>query len=173
MPSPRSTGFVEAPPASEGLRAPSAHRRRKDYDDAAAHPGKPGRMTEQQADQVVALTLRLMDKLTPVEIAIEAGVSTSAKPVREIIRAARLKLRERADFYVEAHALATATAAANGDAKPAQWALTQIAEGEDRVIDPEAKATATGPIQLTVGFALGGVPNPAPVPLAIEGEVVK
>lgn len=158
------------PPASGGLRAPSDKWDRADSRDRADHPGTPGALSDETRERVVALTLRMMDKLTPKQIAIEAGTSTDAKVIKAVIRGARKSLAERAEFYVEAHAIATMQAALEGDAKPAQWALEHIGEGGERIVDPPKKEdTASTPI-FNIGFQLGGVPlRPQ---LAIEGETV-
>jgi hypothetical protein len=178
MPRARSSQFAEGetsralPPASDGLRAPagvsssvSAAQRR--------HPGKPGRLTENERDSVVDTTMALMDKLTATEIAAKAGTSRDGRTVRSIIKAARTALQQRAEFYVEAHAAATVVAAAQGDAKPAQWALERIAEGEDRIVDRDKNEGPSAPT-FNIGFNMGGVPKqlaPAPVEV-LDAETV-
>lgn len=161
------------PPASLGLRAPADKLDRTDRRDRQEHPAEPGPLTDAARQRVVDLTLRMMDKLTPKQIAIEAGVSTDATVVKTVIKAARKSLAERAEFYVEAHAIATMQAALEGDAKPAQWALEHIAESGDRIIDPPQKEAPQVAPTFNIGFPIGGVPvRPAAQP-AIEGEVVK
>ncbi len=163
------------PPASEGLRAPSSVTDRLEKRRRANHPATDGRMPDEKRDEVVALTMRLMDKLDATSIAIKAGVSADAGVVRQTIKAARTALQSRAEFYVEAHALATIAAAADGDAKPAQWALERIAEGEDRVVDPVKAEQAPAAPTFNMGFVLGGVPMPvvALPPAVLDGEVAK
>lgn len=159
------------PPASAGLRAPADKLVRTDQRDRQAHPAEPGPLTDEARSRVVDLTLRMMDKLTPKQIAIEAGVGTDATVVKQVIKAARRSLVDRAEFYVEAHAIATLQAALDGDAKPAQWALERITEQGERIVDaPEAEKQQVAPT-FNIGFQLGGVPlKPT---LALEGEVVK
>lgn len=159
------------PPASAGLRAPSDKLSRADQRDRDAHPGTPGPLSDDARDRVVALTLRMMNKLTPKQIAVEAGTSTDAKLVKGIIKSARRSLTERAEFYVEAHAIATMQAALEGDARPAQWALEHIGEGGDRVVDAPKKEEAPSAPTFNIGFQLGGVPL-KPTLAITDGEVV-
>lgn len=182
MPSTRTKNFSpvtdesrQAPPASPGLTAPSAIVVRADKKHRRLHPGEPGPLSEERAEGVYGLILSLADKLSDLEIAERAGVSTNGRMVRDVIRDARSKLQRRVDFYLEAHAAATVAAAAEGNAKPAQWALERIAEGEDRVVDLPAKEAPAAPAQFNLGFVMGGIPMPATTPAvkAIEGEVVK
>lgn len=159
------------PPASTGLRAPSDKFDRADRRDSREHPGQPGPLTDEARERVVSLTLRMMDKLSPREIAAEAGTSTDGKLIKGIITKARQSLAERAEFYVEAHAIATMQAALEGDAKPAQWALEHIGENGTRIVDPPKKEEQAGAPTFNIGFSLGGVPMTAQK--AIDGEVVK
>ena len=59
---------------------------------------------------------------------------------------------------MDAHWKAAQVAAEMGDAKPAQWALERISEGEQRIVEKE-KAGASAPM-VNIGIALGGVPQP-------------
>lgn len=161
----------DMPPASAGLRAPSDKRGRSDRD--PDHPAKSGPLSEEARARVVDLTLRMMDKLTPREIAVAAGVSAEAGPVKAVIKAARKSLAERAEFYVEAHAIATVQAALDGDAKPAQWALEHITEHGERIVDPAESEKPAAPPTFNIGFQLGGVPVPALPPASVDGDVVK
>ncbi len=181
MPSTRVSNFDEPgiitdpsrqrPPQSEGLMAPSDVLERADKRRRERHPAKPGPMDEEKADATVALTMRLMDSLSMSDIATKAGVGVGA--VSEVIKGARLTLQQRAKFYVEAHAVATIAAAAEGNAKPAQWALERIAEGDDRIIDQPKADAATAPATFNIGFKIGGLPEGATMQKAIEGEVAK
>lgn len=167
----------ELPPASIGLRAPADVSSRADARRREQHPAKRGRMSDEKRDEFVGAVVELMDKLTATEIAVQTGAGTDGRSVKEVILAARSALQRRAEFYTHAHALATIRAAAEGDAKPSQWALERIAEGEDRVVDPQVKEAAPpAPPTLSLGFVIGGVPmqvQSAPAPAAIEGEVVR
>lgn len=162
------------PPASTGLRAPSDKLDRSDSWDRQRHPGEPGALSEEARDRVVDLTLRMMDKLTPKQIAVEAGTSTNGRVIRETIKAARKSLAERAEFYVEAHAIATMQAALEGDAKPAQWALEHIGEGGDRIVDAPKKEEQAGAPTFNIGFSIGGVPMQPAVglpPASVDGQL--
>lgn len=185
MPSARPSRFVDTqtlmaegdsrslPPASAGLRAPADKLDRTDRRDRQEHPAEPGPLTDAARQRVVELTLRMMDKLTPKQIAIEAGTSTDATLVKRIIKTARKSLAERAEFYVEAHAIATMQAALDGDAKPAQWALEHIGTEGERIVDPPQKEAPQAAPMFNIGFNLGGVPLKPTTQPAIEGEVVK
>lgn len=179
MPNARPSTFVspptglttrDLPPASEGLRAPAGVTGRPDKRHRQRHPGTPGRMSDPDRDSFVDTVMALADKLPPIDIARATGTSTSGRAVREVIKSARTALQARAEFYVEAHAMATIAAAAEGNSKPAEWALTHIAEGEDRVVDPEKKETTQVAPTFNLGFVLGGVPvalAPVPAPSAV------
>jgi hypothetical protein len=160
MPSARPSQFVSGayPPQSAGLRAASGTRPRTDRRRQQRHPAKPGPLSAEKRDEVVAKTIELMDSKTPAEIAIAVGVSTEARPVREVIKEARSALQRRAAFYVEQHAAATRVASSQGDAKPSQWALERIAEGGDRIVDEPKAAPPAAPPQFNVGFVIGGIP---------------
>ena len=130
----------DKPPASEGLRAPADVASRAEARRAAAHPAKRGRKSDEDRDVFVSEVVELMDTLTATEIAIQTGAGSDGRAEREVIKTARTALQLRAGFYERAHALATAIAAAEGDAKPAQWALEHISEAGERVVEPEAVA---------------------------------
>lgn len=174
MPSARASLFTTAdltqpdtqrdlPPQSVGLRAPAGTAGRADTRLQKKHPGKRGRMSDEERGTFVDTVMEIMDDLTATEIAIQAGTSTNGRAVREVIAEAKTALQQRAGFYVKAHALATIRAAGEGDAKPAQWALEHIADGETRVVEPVQKEVApTAPV-FNIGFALGGLPSAKPV----------
>lgn len=165
------------PPASAGLRAPASVSGRADKRARAEHPAPSGPLSEERASALVDLTMRMMDKLTPKEIAIEAGVSADARPVKQIIKHVRQRLTERAEFYLEAHAVATIQAAVEGDAKPAQWALERINADGEHIVDPVDTEKPQVAPTFNIGFNMGGLPqNAGPqqiVAPALEGEVVK
>ena len=110
---------------------------------------------------------RALETLTtgekPTNVAIELGMSVEAKPIKEVIKTARELFARRAGEYVEIHLMAAKMAALDGNAKPAQWALERIAEGGERVVDAPS-ATATHAPSFNIGFSIGGVPLPAPLP---------
>jgi hypothetical protein len=166
------------PPASDGLRAPAAVSGRADKRARAEHPAPSGPLSEERAQNLLDLTLRLMDKLSPKEIAIEAGVSADARPVKQIIKHVRQRLTERAEFYLEAHAVATIQAAVEGDAKPAQWALERINADGEHIVDPVDTEKPQAAPTFNIGFSIGGIPQPSmsqkvAAPPALDGEVVK
>jgi hypothetical protein len=59
---------------------------------------------------------------------------------------------------VDIHLEAARTAALTGDAKPAQWALEHIQDGEQRVVEREK--AGTGQPSISIGIAVGGIPQP-------------
>jgi hypothetical protein len=177
MPSTRIANAVvtdeqrQSPPASVELRAPSSRLRRSEDRDREREDRKRGPKSEEESDAITQLTMRLMDKLTAAEIARKAEVDPRA--VRTVIKAARASLASRAEFYVEAHAAATAVAALAGDAKPAQWAMERIAEEGERIVDaPEENKVQQAPT-FTLGFVVGGMPAVKALPPVIDAETVK
>lgn len=168
-----STGATarSGPPASDGLLAGSVKlvhadvRRRRNY------PAKSGPLPLTTTETLVEQAITQMDISTPQEIAIKVGVSADARPVREVIRAARRTLALNAEAYAAAHMEAVTAAIADGDpkalavaVKASQWALERIADGADRVVD-SAKQAPTQP-SLQIGIAIGGVPQPPALPPA-------
>jgi hypothetical protein len=80
--------------------------------------------------------------------------------VVELGRIAKATLRENLPRYAELHLTAAEVAAANGDARPAEWAL-QAVKGEkgERVVDPpKAENTGGGGIKILIGVNMGGLP---------------
>mgnify|MGYP001610756385 CR=1 FL=1 len=77
-----------------------------------------------------------------------------------VIQAAREALARRAPDYVDLHFQAAEVAAAKGDARPIEWALSRIAEDGARIVDSEAAAQAMP--SLSIGIALGGVRGALP-----------
>lgn len=148
------------PPQSPGL-PPSGIEIRVDHPGRVAHrkahPAKMGKPTKAERELIVQTTMALMDKETPEHIA--ALVQRDTKAIKDIIKTARQNFQNKAAQYVEAHWEATQVASAMGDAKPAQWALEHLAEGEQRVVEREKAGSSSPSIQ--IGIALGGVPTPA------------
>lgn len=107
---------------------------------------------------------------TPTEACIAAGVEATSKSVREMIRDARARFASRAAFYVEMHAEAAAMAAARGDARPAEWALERIADGDARVVDSVKQAPVQAPAAVNIGIVLGGVGQSQPVVRQLPAE---
>lgn len=175
MPSTRLCNAVsdpvhQAPPASEGLRAPHGALVRTEIRDRANSDRKVHK-DEAEAQGVVDLTLRLMGKMSTMAIARETGVDP--RTTTDIIKRARRSLAERAEFYVEAHAVATVQAAIAGNAKPAQWALEHIAEEGEHIVDPVKTEEKVAPQTFNIGFKMGGLPDGVDVrmlPPAVDGE---
>ncbi len=74
---------------------------------------------------------------------------------------AKAILRQNLPRYAELHLTAAEVAAADGDARPSQWALESVIAGaEGRAAEPPAKAGPTegGGIKVIVGIQFGGVP---------------
>ena len=149
------------PPTSPGLPPSGRTRTRRDK---AIHryPGKPGRPTLKRTEEITATTLALMDSKTPVQIAKGLGTSIRAEKVRDVIKAARLALANRAEDYVNLHFDACQVAAEQGDTKGIQWALTMIAEDGARVVDMPKQEANTAP-KLQIGIALGGMVSASPI----------
>jgi hypothetical protein len=119
-------------------------------------------------------------RMTTAEHAIVQGVDPSAdvaeaartlspimrrtpEALRKAIRDARERLTSNAGLYVELHAKAATKAATRGDARPAQWALEHLSEGNERVVEPAPQAAAVNVgVQVVLpSFAAPGPQNPA------------
>jgi len=165
----------QAPPASPELLAPSDVLDRTEAKDRRKLGTGSGRRSDEKEGQIFETITGLMGKLDSAA-AIAREAECSPETVRKVIRKARATLASRAEFYADTHATAAVIAAAQGDAKPAQWALERIAEGEDRVIDapkePTKGAGNTGPV-FNFGFKIGGMgTSPASALPAVEGVVL-
>ena len=145
----RSPGLPPSAPDPYGGNKPRDREHR-------LHPAKKGRPTRAERELAVRLAVGLMDSTSPEKIARVVARDTTT--IKAVIKAARQDMQSRVGDYVEAHWNATKVAADMGDAKPAQWALERISEGEQRVVEKE-KAGATSP-NITIGIALGGIPQP-------------
>jgi hypothetical protein len=144
------------PPASPGLPpagidAPNQARDRH----RNKYPAKRGPMSQTEKTHVVETVMSQMDTTSPNKIA--RILSRDPGTIKSVIKTARQTLQMRAADYVDAHWTATQVAAGQGDAKPAQWAMERIAEGEQRIVEKE-KAGASAP-SLQIGIAIGGMPH--------------
>ena len=146
---PKSPGLPPSGPNPDGGNKPRDREHRR-------HPAKIGRPTTAERELAVQTTLARMDQDPPEKIA--RLVSRDTATIKALIKSARQDLQSRAGDYVAAHWNATKVAADLGDAKPAQWALERISEGEQRVVEKE-KAGSTSP-NITIGIKLGGIPQP-------------
>lgn len=76
---------------------------------------------------------------------------------------AKAILRENLPRYAELHLTAAEIAAADGDARPAEWALQSIPGGKDEgpVATPPAKAGSVGEggVKVFIGVKIGGLPE--------------
>lgn len=164
------TGLPDNTPAPKGRRRPSGPglpaagettppavtRRRR------AHPAKRKPLLEKTQDIIKAAEAVLAG--TPVQkAAIEAGVDVTGKSVKELVKQARERFLSRVNDYVDIHIEAARVAAADGDAKPAQWALERIAAEGERVVELVADPRAMpSPMQggINIGVMVGGIPAP-------------
>lgn len=145
------------PAASPGLppagivdpdKARNAHRNK--------YPARRGAISPERQELVIKTTLAMMEDHSPREIAVV--VEQSPEAIKRVIKAARQKLQMAAETYVDMHLAAAGIAATAGDAKPAQWALERIQEGEQRVVEREKAGPGQPSIQ--IGIAVGGIPQP-------------
>ena len=155
-PHPASVVKTKGVPAEPGWPDSSRLIRRRERRMRRYPPPRASEHTDAERATLIATTVRDMDTRDPAEIAITCGYGADTRgTVNQIIKAARTRLAERACEYVDLHTQAARVAAADGDAKPAEWALTHIAEGADRVVDAE-RAVPPGP-SVQIGIALGGI----------------
>ncbi len=83
---------------------------------------------------------------------------------------AKAILRDNLPRYAELHLTAAEVAAADGDARPAQWALESVIAGsEGRAAEPPVKggSLGEGAIKIIIGVNMGGMP--APTAEIVEG----
>ncbi len=87
-------------------------------------------------------------------------------------RAANAILRENMPEYAELHMEAARNAAAEGDSKPAEWALQHVKMTGKPVVDPPQKADTGAGVKIFLGIKVGGIPEQAIQAIAIEGEKI-
>lgn len=168
MPSTRSANFApddpsrELPPASLELRAPADVYDRADARQRRLHPARVGRPRDEDAGEVAETAFAVLRReLTEREATLQLHAGIDGKRTRAIIDKAKDKLAARLDDYLDAHMIATQQAAAEGDAKPAQWALENISVEGERAVDPPQKNLPPAAPTFNIGFALGGMPQPS------------
>lgn len=157
---PKSPGLPPSGPPPKDNAPRDARRRRQ--------PAKKGRPTDAEGQKIAETVLAMMGSKPPEAIARVVHRDTTA--IKAVIKSARQSMQSRAEDYVEAHWNATKVAADLGDAKPAQWALERISEGEQRVVEKEKAGTSSPSI--SIGIALGGVPQPK-APIEVKAIEVK
>lgn len=151
------------PPASPELRAPSGMSDRADYRRRRQHPGRVGRPSEDDETEgatAIAVFEAMRREATPQELAAEIGAGQDGKRARDLMKTAKERLASRIDEYVDIHLVAAKIAALEGDAKPAQWALENIAIEGERAVDPPAKNLPPPAPNFNLGFVIGGMPAP-------------
>lgn len=84
------------------------------------------------------------------------------------MKALKAKMVLNLPIYADLHLEAAKIAAAEGDAKPAQWALEKVGIDGENVIDaPKAGDKNEGGVKVVIGVKVAGVPETA-VGIAIE-----
>lgn len=83
----------------------------------------------------------------------------SSEYVESLALQAKAILRERLPEYAELHWQAAQAAAEKGDARPTEWALSQVKTEKGPVVDPPAKTPESGGVKVFVGIQMGGVPS--------------
>lgn len=133
---------------------------------ATCHPGR-----ERHSDSGLCAVCffdqkRLLDGArapkTALELAQRQELMSLHKQVEHVVnlgKEAKAILRENLPRYAELHLTAAEVAAANGDSKPMEWALTAIkGEKGERVVEPvKADGAGTG-IKIMIGVQVGGIP---------------
>lgn len=109
------------------------------------------RTLREQARPKTALEVR--QKHTLIELHQEV------QRVVELGKAAKAILRENLPRYAELHLTAAEVAAANGDARPAEWALQSVkGEKGERVVEPPKSDGGGGGVKILIGVNMGGLP---------------
>jgi hypothetical protein len=93
--------------------------------------------------------------------------------VTALAKEAKAILRENLPRYAELHMTAAEVAAANGDAKPMEWALTAIkGEKGERVVDPPKTEAGGAGIRVMIGVQIGGLPTGAGTAEVIDASEI-
>ncbi len=173
MPSPRVSHFAaerttrDLPPASSELIAPSDVSERSDKRRRQAHPAKVGRPSNAEQVEAVNTVFDAMRKeIDPNvgDLAVAVGAGQDGRRVREIMTTAKEAIQRRVGEYVEVHMVAAKVAALKGDARPAEWALENIAVEGERVVDPPQKNLPPPAPTFNLGFVIGGMPQRVALP---------
>jgi hypothetical protein len=117
------------------------------------------------------------------EEALKLAKKYSDPTTRAIIKEQALAtLIQHLPDYARCHVEAAKIAAAKGDARPAEWALTTIkAAGDTAVLEPPAKVAPAGDggVKILIGVPLGGAPitvstssNRQELPAPVEAEIL-
>lgn len=160
------------PPSGPGL--PSAGLERTKVNRLKRrHPAarKLGKL--QQTTAIIQAAEMVLAGATLPEAAVATGVGVDSRPVRALVKEAREAFARRVGDYLDLHMAATRNAAADGDAKPAQWALERIAEEGVRVFDQPEVASAPKATAISIGFRIGGIPQPADQPVETTAVTVR
>ena len=73
-------------------------------------------------------------------------------------KTARAILQANLPEYAELHLQAAQEAAIKGDARPAEWALSQVKAGkEGQTVEPAAKTPSDSGVKVYVGINMGGI----------------
>jgi hypothetical protein len=181
MPSPRVASFIDAsvieadivpvgseralPPASAGLTAPADVAERSDARRRRDRGAKVGRPLNAEAEEAVSTVFDAMKReMNIADTADKAGVGE--KRVKSVMKAAKSKMQAAVEEYVDIHLVAAKVAALKGDARPAEWALENIAVEGERVVDPPQKNVPQAAPTFNIGFAIGGMPQRVALPAA-------
>lgn len=147
-------------------------------------PNRMGPLTNEDRKVVEAVAMSVRPTDTPEEIqrkgrALGIALGKSPKAIENAIIKAHEKFAMRAEAYVDLHMEATVEAAAQGDAKPAQWALEHIVGKDEkgkkvRIVEPAEKAADSGPRMpiVNIGVQLGGIAPGASLTPIIRTEVI-
>jgi len=79
--------------------------------------------------------------------------------VDQLAKEAKAILKENLPRYAELHLTAAEVAAADGDARPAEWALQANMGGEPVAKSPKASEGAGGGVKIYIGVKVGGIPE--------------
>lgn len=101
-------------------------------------------------------------------------VHKSPETLARHVIAARQRLTEHAEKYVDLHMQSADAALANGEygeaRKAAEWALEKISVGSRRIVDAPSTAQSTAPV-IRIGIALGGISNNSRPADVIDADV--
>lgn len=90
-----------------------------------------------------------------------AAMHKTTEAMEATYATARQFLANKQFEYAQLHFEGAQVAAAKGDTRPAEWALTHVkAEGQS-VVEPPAKVAADTGVKVFLGIKIGGVPEDA------------
>ena len=125
-------------------------------------PRKTGKMPDTEK-LAIAMIHQLNPEASARQIAQILGRRESA--ISQYIAHAAQILQVHAPWYASQHVRATEVAAANGDARPAQWALERLCAADEttgaevRVVERETQVSTGQGLTVNIALPVGNIPG--------------